>query len=73
MNLLSQLLLPTLFQMDKDVQKFFIDIGGRDIPDEYESKSLGSGVIVDEKKCIHRPLIIMLFFDETITKTCYRN
>ena len=35
-------------QMDKDVQNFY-RYWGRDIPDEYESKSLGSGVIVDEK------------------------
>ena len=35
-------------QMDKDVQNFY-RYWGRDIPDEYESKSLGSGVIVDKK------------------------
>lgn len=35
-------------QMDKDVQNFY-RYWGRDVPDEYESKSLGSGVIVDEK------------------------
>ena len=33
-------------QMDRDVQNFY-RYWGREIPDEYESKSLGSGVIVD--------------------------
>ena len=35
-------------QMDRDVQNFY-RYWGREIPDEYESKSLGSGVIVDDK------------------------
>ena len=35
-------------QMDRDVQNFY-RYWGREIPDEYESKSLGSGVIVDDQ------------------------
>jgi len=35
-------------QMDRDVQNFY-RYWGREIPDEYESKSLGSGVIVDDE------------------------
>jgi len=35
-------------QLDRDVQNFY-RYWGREIPDEYESKSLGSGVIVDDK------------------------
>ena len=35
-------------QMDRDIQNFY-RYWGREIPDEYESKSLGSGVIVDDK------------------------
>ena len=34
--------------MDRDVQNFY-RYWGREIPDEYESKSLGSGVIVDDE------------------------
>ena len=35
-------------QLDRDVQNFY-RYWGREIPDEYESKSLGSGVIVDDE------------------------
>ena len=34
--------------LDKDIQNFY-RYWGRELPDEYESKSLGSGVIVDSE------------------------
>ena len=36
------------YSVDEGVQDFY-RFWGRDIPDSYEGKSLGSGVIVDEK------------------------
>ena len=36
------------YSVDEGVQDFY-RFGGRDIPDSYEGKSLGAGVLVDEK------------------------